>query len=150
MLTSATVNRRIATFLALALCLAGCAGEPVKLLTYSGSTGIHGTDVSVVSGLLLPDEQFGTVIRVEGEGRAVLGIMPDGLGYGDPEEYLLPVDDGRTLPVTWYPGYTGRLAGSEVEVLNAKGEVVARTGVRYVCAHHVDGSWGACEPAEAE
>jgi hypothetical protein len=32
------------------------------------------------------------------------------------------------MPVAWPPGYTGRQVGSEIEVLNAGGEVVATTG----------------------
>lgn len=145
------MNRRIAVGLALAVVLVGCATE-AKLLTAHGPQGVSLGDVGVVSGLLLPDGHHGTVLKVDGSGRAVVGFVEDGrLSYGDTDAYLAPVNDGRTFPVTWPEGYTARrsVLGGEVEVLNTNGEVVARTGRRYVCAHHVDGSWGACAAAEA-
>lgn len=149
----AHVMRPGAIALALMVSLAGCGflgSQPVKLLTASGPQGVHGCCVPVVSGLLLPDEEFGTVINVDGEGQTVVGIRLDGgLNFGDTEAYLRPVEGGRILLVTWPQGYTGRQVGSEVEVLNASGEVVATTGRRYVCAQHVDGSWSACAAAEA-
>jgi hypothetical protein len=36
--------------------------------------------------------------------------------------------NGRPLPVRWPIGYTGRSSGLEVEVLDASGQVVVRTG----------------------
>jgi hypothetical protein len=35
------------------------------------------------------------------------------------------------MPVVWPPGSTARQSGAEVEVLDATGKVVARTGNRY-------------------
>ena len=134
--------RRVTTTLALALCVLGCTGE-VKLLTARGPQGVHTCCVSIVSGLLLPDEEFGTVISVDGLGQS------DGGGPNYETTEMRPVGDGRIVPVTWPEGYTGRQAGSEVQVLNASGEVVATTGRRYFCARHADGSWSACAAAEA-
>jgi hypothetical protein len=89
--------------------LSGCAGRPVHLLTGWGAlgppeSGIVGCYTYFTVGELVVDAEFGTAI-VEG--------------------------DGAPVPVMWRPGFTGRQAGSEVEVVNSAGEVVARTGNRY-------------------
>jgi hypothetical protein len=115
-LTSATVNRRIAITLALALAavLAGCAGEPVKLLT-GGHHGcsIGGSAPMGIVGVLIADPQAGTAIRVD----------PDMAVEWGPEIA------GSTLPVMWPPGFTGRrLPSGEVEVLHAEGAVIISTG----------------------
>jgi hypothetical protein len=46
----------------------------------------------------------------------------------------VPVDYGtaiiehiRPMPVMWAPGYIGRQSGSDVEILDTSGQVVART-----------------------
>lgn len=133
MLRSATVMRRNAIALALAVLLAGCAGERVKLLT-STAIGANLCCVGLVSGVLLPDEQYGTVLKVEKRGViGVLPIVPIGATPPNVEHELSPVEDGETVPVTWQEGYTGQLLlGGEVVIVNSKGEVVARTGLRYV------------------
>jgi hypothetical protein len=133
---------------ALSVLLVSCAAE-VKLLTLSGLAGISAGNTGIVSGLLVPDEDAGTALRVERSGFTYWGIGPDGaLIVGDIESDLRPEDDGRVVPVTWPEGSTGRRVWSDVEVLNADGEVVARTGSRYVCAALLDGSWSACSAIE--
>jgi hypothetical protein len=116
------VKRRIATTLALALCLPGCgskapAGEPVELLTDDAVRGTVNDDgtmgyacwlpVDRSSDELIADPKYGTAIK-----------------YGD----------GTTVPATWPAGFTGRRVGSEVVVLDPNLNVVATTGRRY----HVD------------
>ena len=127
--------RRFATTLALALCLVGCTSE-VKLLTASGPLEVSAGNHGLASGVLLPDGEFGTVLRVEKKGFTYPFHNADGdLSYVHTAPYLdHSVEDGLIIPVTWGEGYTGRrgLSG-EVEVLNAHGEVVARTGLRYFC-----------------
>lgn len=113
--------RRSTITLALALCLVGCTSEPVKLLTHSGPIGMALCCVPYVAGPLLPDEVNGVVVRVEDVSQAFSGYE------------FHPAKETRTLAVTWPEGYTGRWAGSEVEVLNASGEVVVRTGERVIC-----------------
>jgi hypothetical protein len=46
------------------------------------------------------------------------------------------------MPVMWPPGSTARRAGSEVEVLDKQGSVVARTGSRYL----IEGGHGGENP----
>jgi hypothetical protein len=95
--------------MALALALAGCAaGEPVAIVT---DTGYPGDDlgcwlaVNDDTYLLLADPKFGTVLKKS--------------------------DNGGTVPAKWPPNYTARRAGSEVEVMDPHGHVVAITGRRY-------------------
>ena len=89
--------------LVLAVTLAGC-GAPVLLLT--GTGGLHATVgmtacyTSFATGQLVPDPAYGTAI----------------------------IETDRPVPVMWPDGYTGRQSGSEVEVLDKSGHVVARTG----------------------
>jgi hypothetical protein len=104
---------------ALALCLVGCGllphhGDPVQLLA-----GPPGYDYSAsscfaanVSGLLVVDPTYGTAI--------VANNHPSMLGLSD-----VPVT------VAWRPGFTARRSGSEVEVLDPQGNVVATTGRSY-------------------
>ena len=49
---------------------------------------------------------------------------------------------GETGPVMWPTGYTGRQAGSEVEVIDREGHVVATTGRRY----QIEGAWEGKNP----
>jgi hypothetical protein len=51
-------------------------------------------------------------------------------------------DQGHTMPVMWPPGYTGRQAGSEVEVVDETGKVRARTGNSY----QIEGGYGSQDP----
>jgi hypothetical protein len=53
------------------------------------------------------------------------------------------IEDGRkAVPVMWPPGTMGRQAGSAVEVVNKKGQVIARTGNRY----QIEGAGNARSP----
>jgi hypothetical protein len=52
---------------------------------------------------------------------------------------------GTRLVVMWPSGYAGRHSGSEVEVLNRQGEVVARTGTHvYIDGGYSQGGWVTC------
>ena len=130
--------RRVATTLALALSLLGCAptGEPVKLMTLT-TIGVAGCCVPCVAGVLVPSADIGTVIRVDKAGGGFSGCE------------LHPTQDTHVERVAWPAGYTGRWAGSEVEVLNGKGEVVATTGQRYECSQEWSSKAYLCERAGA-
>jgi hypothetical protein len=111
--------RQAALLLALLGFLAACApGEPVALLTSGPELGCY---VANTTGLLIGDPQAGTAIVSEDMSRT-------------------------TVPVRWPAGYTGRKSGDQVEVLDASGHVVARTGQRYelLGGYDDDGSWAAC------
>jgi hypothetical protein len=103
----------------LVLLLAGCSspaaqGKPVHLLTgvVPGYTDTGGCFTDFALGKLIVDEQYGTAISDEGA------------GSGQPV----------ITPVMWRPGFSGRRAGSEIEVLNPLGIVVATTNQRYQIA----------------
>ena len=107
--------------------LSGLSGRPVPLLTGWGPLGPHddgmvGCYTNFAVGQLVVDAEFGTAL----------------------------IEDGRdTVPVMWPPGTTGRQAGSEVEVVNRKGVVIARTGNRYQIegagsARYPEPGWLAC------
>ena len=72
----------------------------------------------------------------------------------NPDPQLWPGLAGRTLPVMWPEGFTGRsLFGGEVEVLNAAGEHVVTTGTRVVLGLQAEapfegGPYPACEGRE--
>jgi hypothetical protein len=142
--------RKITATLALALCLLGCAAvvelapssEPVKLQTYS-LVGVQACCIPCIAGPLVPDEATGTAIRVEAAAGDFggCGVRPDS-GMGRSPEVT------RTEPVTWPVGYTGRRVGSVVEILNTKGEVVARTGERYVCQQEAASKAYICDTGE--
>ena len=93
--------------LVLALVAAGC-GAPVALLAIG--PGESACFLSFIEGELVTDPAHGTSI-VEAA--------------------------GHRWPVLWPDGYTGRRSGLEVEVLDASGRVVARTGARY----HIGGGY---------
>jgi len=108
------VMKPIALTLAMVLALVGCAGsggrssEPVQLLT-GLSTLIRGGGcfTNWAEGPLVIDPTYGTAI--------------------------IDTDVHSSTPVTvaWRPGYTARRVGSEVQVLDPDGKVVAITGRRY-------------------
>ena len=104
------VRRGIAT-LAVALLFIGCAGS--GLLTGETGACAWAGPTPLVQGLLLPDAEFGTVIRVE-------KVVPE-FPVSFPEV-------GGTVPVMWPSGYTGLRIGDEVEVRTREGNVVATTG----------------------
>ena len=98
----------VLAWLPVAALLAGCGPSvPVKLLIADENRCF----VSKAVGLLVADPQYGTAIVDEyGQG-------------GHPPE--------RSVPIAWPSGFTGRQAGSEVEVVSPDGRVVATTGRRY-------------------
>jgi hypothetical protein len=101
---------RITTTLVLALFLLGCGllSGPVQLVTIEGPVGaLRGCFANPRSGELIVDRTHGTAFKV---------------------------DEGGIEPVMWPPGYTGRWVGSEVEVSDAAGNVIATTGRRYSIA----------------
>ena len=112
------VTKRVAATLALALVLVGCEAfdTPVPLLTGSGLSG--GCFTNHADGPLVVDPTYGTAII---DMDAVAGAPP-GLPPPSP------------IPVAWRPGFTGRRVGSEVEVLDPHGKVVAVTGHKYSIA----------------
>ena len=100
--------------LAIALGLAvgvAVVGLPVTILTGYGGIGPityssdRGCYLSSISAKLVTDPTYGT---------AVIEHDPTGLD--------------RHLPVMWLPGDTARRSGSEVEILDRTGSVIARTG----------------------
>jgi hypothetical protein len=111
--------KRVAATLALAVVLVGCGpsfsepslSEPVSLITTNGSPNNEGSCATVfASGPLVVDPTYGTAII-------------------DPS--LHQPDTTRPIPVAWRPGFTARRLGSEVEVLDPQGNVVAITGHEY-------------------
>ncbi len=100
--------------LALALCLGGCALWPSDPVLLTGEPmGPNSCFASATgTGLLVIDPKYGTAIIDNGQQSAV--------GLGD-----------EPLTVAWRPGLTARWIGSEVEVLDPQGNVVAVTGRSY-------------------
>ena len=99
--------RRLVTALALAVCLFGCgsAGEPVELLTdVTAGPGGCWLNAYQSNEELVAHPEYGTAIK-----------------YGS----------GAIEAAVWPRGFTARRNGSEVEVLDASGAVVATTGRRY-------------------
>ncbi|MDQ1543748.1 MAG: hypothetical protein QOK08_1386 [Actinomycetota bacterium] len=107
--------------------LSGLSGRPVPLLTGWGALGPREDGAvrcytNFAVGQLVVDAEFGTAL-IEGERAPV--------------------------PVMWPPGHTGRQSGTEVEVLDKTGSVVARTGNRYQIegagsARYPEAGWLAC------
>lgn len=111
--------RRVATVVALALCLVGCeAVSPLPAETFDLAHSREPADGRIgacslgwwTGGRLIVDGDRGTSIVVEGG------------DFGT---------TGAKLQVLWWPRYTGRRVGNEVEVLDPDGKVVATTGRRY-------------------
>ena len=103
----------------LAMCLTGCEGlspRPVEPFALAHSREPADGRIGACSlgwwtaGQLVIDEERATSIVVE-----------DG-------DFATP---GARLKVLWWPKYTGRRLGNEVEVLDPDGNVVATTGRRY-------------------
>ena len=86
-------------------------GESVPLLAGAGRDGHGGCYLNFAVGRLLVDPVAGTAIEQ---------ISPHGGGIG--------IESAHVTPVMWPTGFTGRRSGSEVEVLDRQGQVVARTG----------------------
>jgi hypothetical protein len=107
--------------------LSGLSGRPVPLLTGWGALGPREAGevrcyTNFAVGQLVVDAEFGTAL----------------------------IEDGReAVPVMWPPGHTARESGSEVEVLDRSGKVVAKTGNRYQIegagsARYPEPGWLAC------
>ena len=96
---------RIATTLALALCLLGCSSEPpdepIELVTApAGHCFVYYWEV-----VLIADPTVGVVARYTRE------------------------NPGQSVPVVWPLGYVGRRDGSEIVVYDGEGKERARTGM---------------------
>ena len=108
--------------LAVVLVLAGCTqasvapvqelSVPVQLLTQPSDAPQGGCYTNAASGLLVVDPKYGTAI-IDEDAAAVTHRAP------------------RPAPVMWRPGFTGRRSGSEVQVIDPEGRVVAVTGHKY-------------------
>ena len=105
-MTTLGVMKRLVTTIAVVLCLVGCGPSAGSLLTGDPLGG--GCYLATGSGRLVVDPSYGTAII--GDGGTV---------------------DQLTV-VAWRPGYTARRNGSEVEVLDPQGRVVATTGHSYI------------------
>lgn len=100
--------------LAFGLVFVSMSGAPVTILT--GTGGISGNTVGstqvgcytdYITAELVTDPTFGTAV-----------IEHNSTGRNPDHRY----------PVMWLPGDTGRSSGSEVEILDRSGSVIARTG----------------------
>jgi hypothetical protein len=97
-------GRRASTTLAMALCLLGCGSAPrgeQVPLVTVGSAAYGGCVLQHQVVDVIADRTYGTVIK------------------------------GTGMPLRWPSGFTGWRAGAEVEVLDAAGAPVLRTGGRY-------------------
>ena len=107
--------RRATTVVSLALCLIGCGAvspfpPEVFELAHSREPSTACSLGWWTEGQLVVDGNHGTSILVEGG------------DFGS---------KGATLQVLWWPEFTGRRVGNEVEILDPDGKVVATTGRRY-------------------
>lgn len=96
----------------------GAVSKPVALATQND----QGCFVANTTGLLIPDATAGTAIVEEDMGK-------------------------QTAQVVWPTGYTARGNGSQVEVVDRAGHVVARTGQRYelLGGYNDADQWIACD-----
>ena len=102
--------KRLVTTIAVVLCLVGCGPSAGSLLTFDSRDGL--CFLASVSGRLVVDVGHVTAISPEADDHG--GML-----------------DGPRI-VAWPSGYTARANGSEVDVLDAQGRVVATTGHRYI------------------
>jgi hypothetical protein len=113
--------------LVLALAAVGCGGSPVTVLTNDPDVQ-GGCYLGFVTGELVTDQTYGTAILEEGSIQGVPKVLSN--------------------PVKWPSGYTGRQSGSQVEVLDKAGRVVARTGTHVRIGGGYEGDhpryWLAC------
>ena len=119
------------TFVMVFFVLTNLLGGSVSLLAGPGRDGGGGCYLNFAVGRLLIDPVAGTAIEQTRPGA---------------EE-----DDVSVTPVMWPTGYTGRRSGSEVEVLDERGQVVARTGSKWrlqggyeSSAQFTSGYWRTC------
>jgi hypothetical protein len=111
------MKRVAATLVAVALVLAGCGTlfpEPVHLLT---------ADAADFTGVSLMIGGFPDRCGYPWEGRLVADATSG--------TALITGNRGAVVPVVWRPGFTGRRSGSEVQVVDPQGNVVAVTGHKY-------------------
>lgn len=107
-MTTLGVMKRLVATIAVVLGLVGCGPSGGSLLTGDPLGGNIDCYLATGSGRLVFDPSYGTAII--GEGGTV---------------------DGVTI-VAWRPGYRARPNGSEFDVLDPQGRVVATTGQRYL------------------
>ena len=127
------MTKRVVATLVLMLIVLGCGGggEPVQLSTgvpIAAGGGANRTDDATIGcftfgigGKLVSDPRYGTAVIV------------------DPTFGELDKADGPAIPVAWPPGYTGNTVGSEVQVHNRDGTLVAVTGHHY---SNIEGGYG--------
>ena len=118
----------VAVGLAVGLAFVGLRGTSVTILTGPGgiqgntATSYTGCYTDFIVGKLVTDPTYGTAV-----------IEHDPYGRNPDQRY----------PVMWLPGYTGRQwSGSEVEILDRSGKVVARTDQVWKIAGGGWGGWG--------
>jgi hypothetical protein len=104
----------IAIAIAIAMAMAGCTpAAPVPLLTGDGGPIAHlpkgSCYTNFASGPLHADPDYGTVVQ----------------------DFSADTEPAPVVPVMWPIGYTARRSGTEIEVLDGAGRVVAKTGHRY-------------------
>ena len=115
----------VLAFFAVLFVLTHWPGGQVPLLTGEGYGGQGGCYLNFFVDTLVVDPTNGTAI-IE---KYTVGGQPR----------------SRVLPIMWPTGYTARRSGSEVEVLNASGRVMARTGGRYRIQGGYEGAvWRTC------
>ena len=118
---------RVSVALTLAIAVAACGFGSVTLVT--AEPGVAGCYTSGVRGDLVADGTYGTAIAQTVKTETGSMVV--------------------SLPVKWPHGYTGRRSGSEIEVLNASGDVVARTGTQLYILGGSEGEdprvWRTCE-----
>jgi hypothetical protein len=112
--------RLLAMGLALTISLAACGGGSPVTLKYISPGGPDNCYLPAFEGELVSDPTAVTVFNAQ---------------YG------------LRMPVLWPAGWTGRTSGSEVEVLDPRGTVVARTGTSFYPSGGLDadGNWEMCD-----
>jgi len=104
----------LALGIAVGVAFVGPRGSPVTILT--GTGGIPGNTAGSAHPSCYTSSIFGELVTDPTYGTAV--IEHDSTGHNPDRRY----------PVMWLPGDTGRQSGSEVEILDRTGSVIARTG----------------------
>jgi len=104
----------LALGIAVGVAFVGPRGSPVTILT--GTGGIPGNTAGSAHPSCYTSSIFGELVTDPTYGTAV--IEHDSTGHNPDRRY----------PVMWLPGDTGRESGSEVEILDRTGSVIARTG----------------------
>ncbi len=121
----------LALGLAVGVAVVGLRGSAVTILT--GPGGIPGNTASSYTGCYT-DFIVGELVTDPTYGTAVIEHDPNGR------------NPDQRYPVMWLPGDTGRQSGSEVEILDRSGKVVARTDQVWKIAGGGWGGWDASLP----